>query len=57
MSACEWCWRQAQRRALLCGGSVADRYRDIIAEQEAMGALADCPSMRASQDPEIEPDA
>lgn len=48
MSACEWCWSQAQRRAMLCGGSVADRYREILAEQDSMGALADCPDRRPS---------
>jgi hypothetical protein len=48
VSACEWCWSQAQRRAMLCGGSVADRYREILAEQDSMGALADCPDRRAA---------
>jgi hypothetical protein len=33
---------------MLCGGSVADRYREILAEQDSMGALADCPDRRAA---------
>ncbi len=47
MSACEWCWGEAQRRVGLCGGSVADRYMEILAEQDAKGAMvADCPGVR-----------
>lgn len=47
MSACEWCWTQANRRMLLLGGSVADHYGAVLAEQTAMGLDASCPTARA----------
>jgi len=34
MSACEWCWREASRRAGLLGGSTADRYIEVLDEQQ-----------------------
>jgi hypothetical protein len=33
MSACEKCWRDANQRALLLGGSVSDHYRDLLNER------------------------
>lgn len=35
MAACEKCWRDANQRALLLGGSVSDHYRDLLREREA----------------------
>lgn len=32
MSACEACWRKANERAMLFGGSVVDHYRKLLAE-------------------------
>lgn len=46
MSACETCWAEASRRALLRGGSTADRYREVLAEQERMGREATCREAR-----------
>jgi hypothetical protein len=34
MSPCEICWRRASHEALMLGGSTADRYRQLIAEQQ-----------------------
>ena len=34
MSACEICWQRASMDVLLRGGSVVDRYRARVAEQE-----------------------
>jgi uncharacterized protein YcgI (DUF1989 family) len=48
---CEWCWSQAQRRAMLCGGSVVDRYNEVMAEQDLMGPLAGCPMVRDDNEP------
>lgn len=45
---CEWCWAQAQRRARLRGGAGADRYREVMREQAAEGARAECPVVRAA---------
>ena len=33
MSACEQCWRDANQRALLLGGSVTDHYHDLLEER------------------------
>ncbi len=35
MAVCEYCWGEAQQRASLCGGSVVDRYREVLDEAEA----------------------
>lgn len=35
MSACEECWTEAARRALMLGGSTPDRYREVCAEAAA----------------------
>lgn len=32
MTACEQCWTEASRRALILGGHVADHYRDLLAD-------------------------
>ncbi len=32
MTACEHCWTEANRQALLLGGSVVDRYQALIAK-------------------------
>lgn len=34
MAACEKCWRDASRDALLLGGSVADHYRRLLDERK-----------------------
>lgn len=31
MSACEECWTEASRKALMFGGHTADRYREELA--------------------------
>ena len=33
MSACEKCWRDANQRAFLLGGSVSDHYRALLDER------------------------
>jgi hypothetical protein len=33
MAACEQCWRDANERALLLGGSVSDHYRALLDER------------------------
>lgn len=45
MSACEWCWAEAQRRVMFSGGSVTDRYYAVMKEQEAAGDHALCPGV------------
>jgi hypothetical protein len=35
MAACEKCWRDANQRALLLGGSVSDHYRALLDERRA----------------------
>ena len=47
MSACEWCWSAASKRAMLCGGNVTDRYHEMLEEQNNLGPHADCPEARA----------
>lgn len=32
MAACEDCWERAQWRVFMSGGSVVDRYQELIAE-------------------------
>ena len=49
MSACEWCWAEASRRAMLTGGSTADHYSNVLAEQQAMGSHALCPEVRREE--------
>jgi hypothetical protein len=44
VSACEWCWSEAQRRVMFGGGSVSRHYEIVLREQEAMGRLARCPT-------------
>ena len=39
VSACEWCWQEANRRALLLGGSVAQRYEEVRREHGLPHAL------------------
>ena len=34
MAACEWCWEEANRRTLLLGGSVTQRYEEVFREQD-----------------------
>ncbi len=51
MSACEWCWAEAARRALLTGGSTADHYSNVLAEQQALGPHALCPEIRREEGP------
>lgn len=34
MGACEPCWAEASRRALLRGGVASDYYREVLAEWE-----------------------
>jgi hypothetical protein len=46
MSACEYCWSIARHRALRCGGTVTRHYTEVLAEQERMRSLADCPEAR-----------
>ena len=46
MSACEWCWAEASRRAMLMGGSTGDHYSNVLAEQQEMGPSALCPEVR-----------
>ena len=46
MTACEWCWTKAANRAASRGGATVDHYRDILEEQERLGAQADCPQAR-----------
>jgi len=47
MSACEWCWEEANRRTLLLGGSVAQRYEEVRREQDDMGERALCPMAKS----------
>lgn len=30
MAACETCWTEANRQALMLGGSTVDRYRELV---------------------------
>lgn len=47
MSMCEWCWARAFGRELANPmKSQAEYYREIVAEQDAKGAQADCPNAR-----------
>lgn len=34
MSACEDCWTEASRRALMRGGSIVDHYPQVLAEND-----------------------
>ena len=51
MNACEWCWTRASHIAVLGGRSTAELYPDVLAQQEAMGPLADCPGVREKYAP------
>ena len=46
MSACEWCWRAASERVMYSGGSVTERYREVLHEQDELGLHAGCLSVR-----------
>lgn len=47
MAACEWCWARAFTRAMTDPSkSQAEHYDDLLAEQGALGADADCPERR-----------
>lgn len=47
VGSCEWCSKRAQERAASRGGSVADHYTEVLAEQDAKGwRLAECPGKR-----------
>jgi hypothetical protein len=58
MSACEWCWQEAQRRVWQWGGtllSVTDCYDRVLREQAALGeGRAQCPKARGTWAPEEE---
>lgn len=49
MSACETCWRAASFRAHVMGGTTAQRYREILAEQEQHPT---CPEWKREAEPE-----
>lgn len=51
MSACEWCWAMASKRAIMRGGATGDHYQDVLTEQERLGPQADCPVVRDSERP------
>ncbi len=44
---CAWCWTEASRRVLVRGGEISSHYYTVMAEQEEMGAAAQCPMVRA----------
>ena len=44
MAACEKCWRDAHMAVMLRGGSVSDRYRELLEERK------DNPCSKAEQD-------
>lgn len=44
MSACEWCWAEAQRRQMHAGGSITERYHEVLDEQRKLGLNAGCPA-------------
>jgi hypothetical protein len=44
MSACEVCWTEASRQALMLGGSTVDRYRKLLAENPDGHPEPDAPS-------------
>jgi hypothetical protein len=48
MSACEKCWRDANARMLMLGGSVSDHYRDLLDERRDNP----CPAV---EEPEADP--
>lgn len=50
MSACEWCWAEAQRRVMFLGGSVTERYHEVLDEQRKLGLNARCRSARRIED-------
>ena len=50
MSACEWCWAEASRRAALTGGSTVDHYSNVLAEQQVLGSRALCPEVRREEE-------
>lgn len=35
MAACEKCWRDANERVMHLGGSVVDRYNELLKERES----------------------
>ena len=48
MSACEWCWQEANRRVMFGGGSATDHYYQVMDEQEKAGKNALCPLAKAA---------
>lgn len=44
---CDWCWARAYARAFGDTRSQAEHYRDVLAEQDARGIDADCPTVMA----------
>jgi hypothetical protein len=43
MTACETCWTEASRKALMLGGFTADRYRDELADHPEHGSYKASP--------------